>query len=263
MYQSNWNNIKIPDSLKQIKGMISLKERALLYDIAVNYFQSKGCIVDGGCFLGASTLSLGIGLKDKGINKPTIHSYDKFIMTAGQHKRFVALPSDEGRNFLEDFQSNIEEIKSLVKIYQGDLLEQLPPEENIEILFIDVAKTPRLNDYIVESFFPLLIPNHSLVIQQDYLWTAWNGWVHCTMEYLSDYFEKVDNTPNGSVVFLYKKEIPKEKLVNVFKSRTKEEIITLHNQAVNRFPAEEHKKILLESQQHLLSIIDRPFLRLL
>jgi hypothetical protein len=263
MYKSNWNNIVIPDSLKQIKGMISLKERALLYDITLNYFQNKGCVVDGGSFIGASTLCLGMGLKNKGIDKQVIHSYDKYVMTSGQHKKFITSPDDEGRDFLEEFQTNIKEISSLVKIYQGDLLEQMPPEEKIEILFVDIAKTPRLNDYIVESFFPLLIPNHSLIIHQDYLWSAWNGWVHCTMEYLSDYFEKIDNTPSGSVVFLYKKEIPREKLINTFKGRTKEEIITLHKQAISKFTEEEHIKILSQSQEHLLSIIDKPFLRLL
>lgn len=261
MYTSNWKNIQISDSLKKIKGMISLKERALLYDIALNYFQNKGCIVDGGSFVGASTLCLGLGLKDKGIEKQTIHSYDKFIMTSGQHKNFVTLPSDEGRDLLEDFKTNTKEIETLIKIYQGDLLEQSPPQEKIEILFIDVAKTPRLNDYIVENFFSLLIPEHSLVVQQDYLWSRWNGWVHCTMEYLSEYFEIVDNTPSGSVVFLYTKEIPKQKLLNVFKDRTKEEIINLHQKAVDRFTIEEEKKYLLESQEHLLSIVDRPFLR--
>lgn len=260
MYKSNWNNLKLAEPLKKIKGMLSLKERALLYDIALNYFQDKGCVVDGGSFIGASALCLGMGLKDKGINKQLIHCYDKFVMTSGQHKHFVNSVADEGKDLLEVFKTNTKEIETLIKVYQGDLLEQPPPQEKIEILFIDIAKTPRLNDYIVENFFSLLIPGHSLVVQQDYLWTKWNGWVHCTMEYLSEYFEKVDNTPSGCVVFLYTKEIPKEKLLRVFRSRSKEEIISLHQQAVDRFSIEEEKRYLLESQEHLLSIIDRPFL---
>lgn len=246
-YKSNWHKVQLPETLKHVGGMTSFQEKHLLYDVSVNHFKNIGCIVDGGCFLGGSTMCLGVGLKDK-INTEIIHAYDNFIANNKQHNE-THMPKGykEGDSFLSLFKENIKEISHLVKIYNGNIIGQPPPDKNIEIFFVDIAKTPFINDYIVEHFFSLLIPGHSLVIHQDYIWCACNGWIHTTMEYLSDYFEVVDITDNtGTVVFQLKKAIPKEKLRNVFFGRSKDEAIYLQIQAIKKLKLNEKQRCVLD-----------------
>ena len=97
-----------------------------------------------------------------------------------------------------------------------------------------------------------MIPGHSIVIQQDYIYTDWNGWLHVTMEYLSDYFEIVDLTEINSVAFLYKKQIPKDILqIEIFQNLDAKEIIRLQKKAISRFQGNQ-KKIMKKSREHLL-----------
>lgn len=256
-YKSNWRKVELPETLKHVGGMTSHQEKQLLYDISVNYFKNVGCIVDAGCFSGGSTMCLGFGLKDK-ITKEVIHAYDTFIADEKMHKYHMPEGYKDGQDFLGIFKQNTQQISHLIKIYQGGIQTQPPPDKEIEILFVDIAKTPFVNDYIVEKFFSLLIPGRSLVIQQDYIWKSFNGWIHVTMEYLSDYFEIVDFTDNtGSVVFQLKKAIPKQKLKDVFFGRSREEAVYLQMQAIRKFRGNENQRYILnQSHENLVSIID-------
>ena len=56
--------------------------------------------------------------------------------------------------------------------------------EEDQVLFIDVAKTWRINDVVIAQFFPKLIPGHSIIIQQDYMW-GFGPWIHITMALLA------------------------------------------------------------------------------
>ncbi len=44
--------------------MLSIEERQLLAWLAASHWEGRGAIVDGGCFLGGSTLALGRGLRE-------------------------------------------------------------------------------------------------------------------------------------------------------------------------------------------------------
>lgn len=251
----NWQQVEVPELLTNKITMLTKAELKLLYSITKDYFQNKGCIVDAGCFLGGSTLGLASGLLDK-VNQPIIHSYDRFIMEKYTIGKYFPEDAVLGSSFLDQYLQQIEEIKHLVSVHPGDILNYKSPEPLIEILFLDVLKTPLVNDHIVENFFPNLIPGHSLVVQQDYNFHSCNGWIHCTMEYLSDYFEIVDYTPCNSVVFLYTKEIPKEKTIKTFQSMTVDQIMDLHDKAQARFP-EKQQEYLKKSKQNLVEILTK------
>jgi predicted O-methyltransferase YrrM len=63
--------------------MISTDERRLLYTLARDYYTGAGRIIDGGAYLGSSSLSLGWGLKDQCYRKePAIDAFDTFIIDA-------------------------------------------------------------------------------------------------------------------------------------------------------------------------------------
>ena len=57
-----WNKVDIPPEVESIESMLTMSERKLLSALAKEYFTGEGIIVDGGCFLGGSTLSLCAGI---------------------------------------------------------------------------------------------------------------------------------------------------------------------------------------------------------
>jgi hypothetical protein len=248
----NWEEQVLPDFLKNINTMLTQPELRLLHCISKK-FQNKGIIVDAGCFLGGSTLALASGILDK-IHHRVIHSYDRFLAEKYTLGKYLPETTELLSDILPIFKEQTKSIEYLIELHAGDILNFKAPDEDIEILFLDVLKTPSVNDYVVEHFFPRLVPDLSIVIQQDYCFTKFNGWIHSTMEYLSDYFEIIDYTPCNSVVFLYKKQIPSEMLKNIFKSKSLEENLKLQQKAIQRFP-EKQRMILNQSAEQLKTLL--------
>jgi hypothetical protein len=237
----DWRSVQIPTSVRGAQTMLMLTEQQLLYSLASEYFENKGCIVDAGCFLGGSTLPLAQGVRDnpayqKNPRGAVIHSYDLFVVEPWTIGIYFPAGTPLGTSFEPIYRKNIAAFSDLIDINPGDVTQAKLPEGDIEILFIDLAKHWAVNDYVVKAFFPKLIPGKSIVIQQDYLFHTWTGWLPVTMEYFSDYFEILDHTEKNSVAFLYKKEIPADKLnINVIGSLTRSQMLDLANRNIARF----------------------------
>ena len=208
-----WMSVVVPDRCP-VKTMLLEDERKLLYYLASDYCRGRGCIVDAGCFLGGSTTALALGVRARqrktgGRTPSKIHSYDLFeakAWTIGYLLRPNCLP---GQSFQDLFRDNIRDVADLVEIHAGDITSKPWTGGPIELLFVDCAKHWRVSDFITAQFFGSLIPGHSIVVQQDYIWECWNAWIHITMEYYADYFRLLTYTPVNSVVFLYEQEIPR------------------------------------------------------
>lgn len=195
-------------------------ERRLLYYLASEYFADEGHIVDAGCLLGGSTLAFGYGLqawqaRTGRLLRHRIHAYDRFIaepwMFEQQHLSSEYRP---GQSLLPKFTELTAPVGALVTVHEGDIAGLGRPEGPIELLFVDVAKTPALSDYIVREFFPALIPGRSIVVQQDYLYDfEAAGWLHVTMEHYAEHFRILTDTMQNSVAFLYERAIPPERLM--------------------------------------------------
>jgi hypothetical protein len=144
----------------------------------------------------------------------------------------------------------------LVRVEAGDLTKREPPPNPIEILFIDLAKHWTVSDHLVRHFFPKLIPGHSIVIQQDYLYQTGTGWLPVTMEFLSEYFEIVDHTDLNSVAFHYRKAIPPALLErDIIQSLTRSEIRALADRAISRFEGPRQRDILIQSRDDFQTIL--------
>ena len=71
----------LPVEVRSVKTMLSAQELELLYTLARDQYTGRGEIVDGGAFLGGSTLALANGLRDNRRvqdKNGRIHSYDLF-----------------------------------------------------------------------------------------------------------------------------------------------------------------------------------------
>jgi hypothetical protein len=99
-------------------------------------------------------------------------------------------------------------LSRLVVPHKGNICEAIWNGSPIEILFVDVAKSPETMERIVNEFYPALIPGHSVVIHQDFI-SAECPWIHAIQESLSSYFELVDSPDDSSVCFRLIRKIPK------------------------------------------------------
>lgn len=213
--------VRLEKKLRNMPSMQTMKEKEFLYKLALEYYKGQGLIFDAGLYLGVSTLCFGRGLKKnphidlkKMLQKP-IQSFELGICTPGIAKKINQkypdiLQMKEGDSFLPILRSNIKEVKSLTRLYEGDISDWLQkiPEALYEIVFLDVLKIASVNDSVVSNIFPSLIPGRSVVIQQDFLTTNL-PWIQISMGYLKEYFEYLF-TRSASTIYLNTKKIPKE-----------------------------------------------------
>ena len=196
-------------------SMTIARELAFCESYARECFSGAGRIVDLGCWFGATTFSLARGLTKnrRAKNNRRIDAFDLFIWN-----RWMQLAADpigmpvkyrEGESFFAEVQELIAPYKEIVRLHQEDLMQHRPDNLPVEFLFIDAFKTWPLAGKIVRDFFPLLIPDVSVVVQQDFIFhQPVAATSHLLMWRLRDHFEWLHQIPrSGSVVFLCKKRI--------------------------------------------------------
>ncbi len=147
---------------------------------------------------------------------------------------------------------NLRGYHDLLEVHEGDV-EQHPWRAGpIEILFVDLAKSPGTWDYIVREFFPHLIPQESIVILQDYLYPTSGAWHPIVMEKLRDHFEYVVDTEVNSMVFRYIKPLThvviEQAMWDAIAPAQKEALMDL---AIARARGEKQRETLLAIQQRL------------
>ena len=260
--QTDWRSAVLPAEVGRAETMLMRTEQQLLHGLARDHFRNEGAIVDAGCFLGGSTLALASGLRanprfQAASRRDVIHSYDLFVVEPWTIGIYFPHDTPHGMSFESRFRENIATFSDLVAVHPGNVMKAPVPDAPIEILFIDLAKHWTVNDYVVRAFFPKLVAGKSIVIQQDYLYEAWSGWLPVTMEYFSEYFELVDHTEKNSVVFLYKRPAPPEVFArDVIQGMSRAEIRTLADRAIARFEPEQ-QTILRRSRDHFQQLLEQ------
>jgi len=167
---------ELPDEVLVHPGMISMQERELLFSLARDFYEGRGVIVDGGAFLGASTMAFAIGLKRnkrislEAVSEPPIVSYERAITgpNFARHAKSAGLDCpDIGDSFEPILREQIAPIADLVDLHVGDILADPGGVGDIEICFLDILKTPPVARHAMEMFFPKLLVG-AYIIQQDY-----------------------------------------------------------------------------------------------
>src|SRR2546423_544695 len=113
----------VPQDVYQVTSMLSWDERTLLYGLARDHRQGRDlAIVDAGCFVGGSTLSLASGLADRGDATPgIIHTYDRLLLEG--YSRDGYFPDREvGDSLRPAFEANLARHRGLVTLHEGDVL---------------------------------------------------------------------------------------------------------------------------------------------
>ncbi|MAO19120.1 MAG: hypothetical protein CMJ35_02670 [Phycisphaerae bacterium] len=216
-----------PNSLKSFPSMLTEGDFALYFDAGRSY-QFRGSIVDAGCFVGGTTMSLVQGLmqnpalaeqhdKLNGL----IRVYDLFeidddYILGHLKKNYPSRDFDGQPSFLGVFEDNLTEYSNLLDIRPGDVMAAGYNDETpIEILGVDLCKALPVTDYVVRTFFPRLLDN-ALVIQQDYI-HQYHPHIHLSMMLLDDCFElDCELRWGGSLSFRLKKPITEEMIAERF-----------------------------------------------
>lgn len=220
----------------EVVSMMFPSELDVLYSIAKHYYSGRGDIIDAGIYLGASTYCFAKGLAQnpKRSNQFHIHSYERAIVTPAM------LRGDAVRTAIGPIGSDygaylgrlVAPLGDAVRLHCGDILD-MEYKGTIEIVFLDILKTRKLFEKCNAMFMGSLIPNHSLVIQQDYYWHL-DWYINAYMELLSDYFQIVDSAET-SCVFLNTKQIPREMFErNPLTGLRRQEVVQLLERSRNR-----------------------------
>lgn len=213
LHSRPWADVELPPEVLAVPTMLSVRERQLLYWLARYHVNGSGRIIDAGSFLGGSTSALAAGLAARadGPWDEMIAAYDKFRVEQYTIDNYGQYFSDcvVGASFLDAFERNLAPWRNVVEARAGDILDSSWTGEPIEILFLDTIKSWVINDFAIRTFFPCLVPGHSIILQQDYLW-GFGPWLHITMELLADCVIKLDSMPYGTVAYLLIAPIPQE-----------------------------------------------------
>lgn len=194
----------------EIVSMMFPSERDILYSIAKHYYRGHGDIIDAGIYLGASTFCFAKGLAENPNQTKQfhIHSYERAVVTPAMLRNDAVRAAIGPLN--SDYSSYLRQLLAplgdAVRLHCGDILKE-QYDGTIEVLFLDIMKTRLLFQKCNVMFIGRLIPNHSLVIQQDYYWHL-DWYINAYMELLSDCFEIVDSAET-SCVFLSVKQVPR------------------------------------------------------
>jgi hypothetical protein len=216
----------IPKLAMSVHGQLSSFDRLMYYWVAKDAYSGVGTIVDGGALVGATTTLLSEGLlANSAVTEKAerIHVYDLFQDQRDGYSAQVIKNwygeksnSDSIYDWEHIFHRNTKRYADLLKVRKGDIAAiGYADSQPIEVLSIDVAKSPELMLSIAKIFFPRLDPRKNLVLHQDYIF-AFQPWLFIAMEMLEDYFEKTYDPPtNCTSIFTMKRQISESDIVRI------------------------------------------------
>jgi hypothetical protein len=231
-----WRDVTLPRDAVGIPTMLSKSERRLLYSLARDYGGRDGAIVDAGCFLGGSTAALLAGVRDRA-EPPAmpVESYDLFRIEEFTIPKFFAddRSARVGESFRARYDRHLARFDVPHVVHEGDITRIGWSGERIDVLFLDVLKSWKINDAVLRDFFPSLVPGCSVIVQQDYGWGD-TPWIPITVELMRDSLVLLDWMEWGSHVFFVDRELPRDVLENGVGGLDLDVKLELIEQAVRR-----------------------------
>ncbi|MFO0375976.1 MAG: hypothetical protein ACK51N_02895 [bacterium] len=206
-----WADCPLPGRCP-VEGLLSQQELNLAYWLGAVHWQGRGRIVELGCFLGAGTVALAMGLQASGraVPRGTLVTHDLFTAWPGSEAR-CHHPFRAGDSFRELFDLNTRRWSDLLTVrdrplpdawHAGDASDfhavNAADDQEIESIFVDAAKSPGLSRNILRLFAPRLRPGHGLLVQQDGKWTNW--WLTLHMHALREQLRPWRSVPDGGTL---------------------------------------------------------------
>jgi hypothetical protein len=197
------DSLSDPGPALAVPTMLSEEEGRLYTWLGARWATGEGEVVDLGAFAGGSAARLAEGLT-RGSSGALVHAFDRFEAderAKTRHLYRAGIAPFTGSDIMPLVRRLLEPWETRITFHQGDIATAAWTGEPIEILVIDAAKSAAVADCIAATFFPVLIPGRSIVVQQDYLHPP-TPWLAAQMAVLAGCFRPLAYLAPTSMVFL-------------------------------------------------------------
>jgi hypothetical protein len=167
------HNSCLHELAEKIPSMGGTEIGALLREAARNA-PSNTAIVEVGCWLGAGTAQLALGIRERQ-NPATVqlHTYDRW--QASQREVEKAAKSgwrlSIGENTLPRVSQTLSHFIVPIQFHKGDLIQAVWEDGPISVYVDDASKAPLLFANAIETFAPHWIPGETIIFLMDFnLW---------------------------------------------------------------------------------------------
>lgn len=183
-------------------GMTTLDEQEFYRSSVAAVKDVAGEIVDLGCWMCSTTISLARGVRDLQEKFPShairkIYAFDRFVWEEWMNPFSSRLSCKylNGECFMPEARGALGALEEFVELIQCDLCDYRWDKGPIKLLLVDAMKNSALARKIAEQFYPSLVPG-SILIHQDYKHLH-TPWIHILQYRLRDYFELYFETKQG------------------------------------------------------------------
>jgi hypothetical protein len=190
-----------PEGTRPVFGMTGTAEQAYYAECARSLRDTPGAIVDVGCWMGSTCVSLAKGLGDAGEKQAgMIYAFDRFIWEdwMNYQSQHVLCDYVAGESFLPEARRRTREYRDRITLVQADLTLYEWNQGEIKLLLVDAMKSPELARAIACSFYPSLRVG-AILIHQDFK-HFYTPWIHILQHRLRSLFRFVRNVPVGGTV---------------------------------------------------------------
>ena len=193
-----WTLLEVPSEATRLPAMLSDEERAYLYWLTREAYVGWGAVIDLGPWVGASSSALAAGLRDRK-SSAKVQSFDLFEWTREYMERHLPEDLPQGADFMHVFERETAEFAPWIDAHKQDLCKASWSGSEIEILFVDAAKSWDLNEAIMRAYGPHLRPGASRVVLQDFRHPH-TIWLALTFDTQPDLWEQVEAVSRGQTV---------------------------------------------------------------
>src|SRR5262245_4036641 len=212
--------MRVPAGPSRIPTMISGEERRYLHWLTATRWVDAGHVVEIGPWLGGSTSCLAEGMEAGARKRHRLFAVDNFVWRPfmAERARLDLVPGD---SFESVFRANVAAFGDRVVCVRASLPDEAvagdafreetrdegsaplfrwDPDEPIEVLFVDGAKSWKAMLHLLAETADSLVGGRALVVCQDYkYWGAY--WVIIAIELLSEQLECLDIVGANTVTF--------------------------------------------------------------
>lgn len=201
-------------------GMTTRNEQLHYIECAREQIDRDGAVVDLGCWMCSTALSLAAGCTSKAerpeVPPTTVYAIDRFIWEEWMDRFLSSVACDylPGESFLPEARRRIRAFSTAVELVEADLTKYTWGGGPIKLLLVDAMKSPNLAHSIVDQFYPYLTEG-ALLIHQDFKhW--YTPWIHILQYRLRNYCRFHHEVTEGSTVsFQVIKKMPPELLGSI------------------------------------------------
>lgn len=157
-----------------------------------------------------------------------------------------------GDNFRSIFDEQLSAYGDMVEVRESNIFEEKWPDSiPIDVLFVDIAKTAKLNAHVMKTFYPALQVG-SFLIHQEFFWWL-NPMVPVTTLLLKDHFEVFAKAP-PSGAFVVTKPVTRESVEAAIDAFYDPSVsLPLMDEAISMAPADNALAQLTCSKARLIS----------